>query len=217
MFRLCNISKDGLYNNLNWEITAGQRWVLIGSSGAGKTTLSRIMTGLDSDYSGKVLWNGTECNELSSLWGVQFQSSALFHDCTVFENIIFPLKYLKIYSDEFLKDMGMYFAYQIGLNPELLHRYPHQLSGGQKRLVALARALIKNPPMLLLDEPTAGLDPATAERYDNVVSNLTKQIAVVVITHDLERIEKSNNIAYLSKGELTYPMKSEIHVKLWAK
>lgn len=209
-----------IHDNLNWEIEQGSYWVLAGPSGTGKTTLANIMTGLEKPTSGKVLWNNVECVNLSSLWGVQFQNSALFSDRTVLENICFGLKYSDahaLYTDQFLLEVASFYLGEMGLGLDLLHRYPSQLSGGQQKLIALARALAKLPPMLLLDEPTAGLDPATATRYDQIMSRLTRaaNIGVVVITHDIQRVASADNIARLSNGMLSFADKTEVSVSWW--
>ena len=221
-FKICNLhtkkNNTIIHENLNWEIKQGSYWVLIGRSGCGKTTLSRIMTGLELPDSGYILWNNAECINLPKLWGVQFQHSALFNDRTALENIVFPLKYDQTkYTAQYLTDIALFYAYQMGLDHDLLFKYPHELSGGQKKLVALARALIKNPPMLMLDEPTAGLDPATAARYDSILNKIASKgnISIVVITHDIQRIKEAKNIAYMSGGKLSFPGVGDIKEELW--
>ncbi len=208
-----------VHHNLNWEIEGGDFWALVGRSGCGKTTLARIIVGLDKPKSGRILWNGAECADLPSLWGVQFQANALFADCTVLENVMFPLQFGHIEHDlRFLHEAALFYISQVGLDLRVLHCYPNQLSGGQKRLVALARALITNPRILLLDEPTSGLDPATAMTYDAVlrevvVANNIK--AVVVITHDFERIKQFKRVACIVDHKLRVCDPSEVRLDWW--
>lgn len=223
MFTLRNIctTKGGhvVHRNLNWEIGAGSIWALVGKSGAGKTTLARIMIGLDQPDSGHVLWNGVECANLTDLWGVQFQANALFNDTTVLGNVMFPLQFREVeYSSNFLEEVALFYISQVGLDLRLLNAYPNQLSGGQRRLVALARALATSPQMLLLDEPTSGLDPATAARYDRMLREIVETNGikgVVVITHDLDRIRQFDNVAFLENHNLRICNPEEISVGWW--
>jgi phospholipid/cholesterol/gamma-HCH transport system ATP-binding protein len=208
-----------VHHNLNWEIGSGDFWALIGRSGCGKTTLARIIIGLDKPDAGHILWNGVECADLASLWGVQFQANALFAGCTVLENVMFPLQFGRTEHDtRFLHEAALFYISQVGLDLRVLYNYPDQLSGGQRRLVALARALITSPNMLLLDEPTSGLDPATAMTYDAVLREVVAANgikAVVVITHDFERIKHFKQVACIIDHKLKVCDPKDISIDLW--
>ena len=206
-----------IHNNLNWTIGPGEYWALVGRSGSGKTTLGRIMIGLDKPNSGDILWNEVKCSNLREVWAMQSQKSSLFN-MPASENISFTLKYSNVlYTDQFLDEVACHYCAYVGLDPALLEHYPHQLSGGQQKLVALARALVQNHPMLLLDEPTAGLDPVTALQYEEVVSRITNElgIAVVMITHDPIRIQKSKHVALLQDGQITVTSGDQYCLEWW--
>jgi ABC-type transporter Mla maintaining outer membrane lipid asymmetry ATPase subunit MlaF len=228
-FKLCNIwssrknnnTEHIIHRNLNWEINLGEYWILTGKSGAGKSLLANIMIGLEKPQSGSILWNDIEClNNLKNLWGMQFQNNALFRDLTIYENIIFPLRYDNNvdYNFSFLNDLCYWYLDILGLDNQLLNRYPNELSGGQQKLIALVRAIVKNPPMLLLDEPTAGLDIATSIKYDEVLKIIRKTTnkAIIVITHDFDRIKQADNIAYIEDGALSQRDPTDISLDWWS-
>lgn len=220
-FSLVNIKKQSQNNwgleNINWEIKAGEYWALIGKSGAGKTTLAEIMCGLKSPDSGIILWNNVECKDPCKLWGFQFQNNALFNSYTGYENLIFPIKYSEYnFSEIFFCKIAVWYAYILGFDPRILGLYPNQMSGGQKKLISLARALVKNPPFLLLDEPTAGLDPITALKYDLLIDKICTEMnkGVVCITHDIQRIKKASHVAYLNHELQSLEIKDPRNFKL---
>lgn len=203
---LCNVGiRKTRAEHINLKIEKGERWVIAGPSGAGKTTLARIMIGLDKPDSGIILWEGLECDDLTKLWGVQFQNGGLFPTLTVAENIVFSLEYSDgDYNDGFLRDAALFYLRSFHLPDRLLYMYPHQLSGGQKKLVALARALAKRPQLLMLDEPTAGLDPAAALMYERVLDKFCKNnnTGIVTISHDMRAVQQAPNVVFVIDGEI---------------
>lgn len=220
-FTLRNISTicEGreIHKNLNWTIKPKEYWALVGKSGSGKTTLARIMAGLDHQTSGDMLWNGIKCTHTQDIWAMQFQKNSLFNAQT-HENIAFPLKYSGThYKENFLEEIARYYIEYVGLDLAVFDLYPHQLSGGQQKLVALARSLVQNPRMLLLDEPTAGLDPASSLHYDKIIARVSLElnIGIVVVTHDPLRIKNAHKVALLTDKRITVRSGQDYDLSWW--
>ena len=133
--------------------------------------------------------------------GMLFQRGALFSAFNVLDNIAFALRELKVLPDELIRDAAMVRLQMVGLGPEHAHKMPSALSGGMIKRVALARALIMDSPLLLLDEPTAGLDPESADDFCELLRNLHRELGltVVMVTHDLDTLfDLSTRIAVLA-------------------
>ena len=184
-----------IHKDLDLTITRGEVLTLVGGSGTGKTVLLRQMLGLESPYRGEVEVLGRPASELgrvgaASRVGMLFQQGALFSAFTVLENIAFPLRELKIFPPELINDAALVKLQMVGLKPEHATRMPADLSGGMVKRVALARALIMDPPLLLLDEPTAGLDPSSADDFVALLRELHAALGltVVMVTHDLDTL-----------------------------
>lgn len=188
----------------------GQCNLIIGSSGSGKTVLMKCMVGLFEPNAGEVLYNGdnftamkgAEKTEIRKEIGMLFQGSALFDSLTVEQNVMFPLSMftkdpLKKKLDrvnEVLDRVNL-----VGANK----KYPSELSGGMKKRVALARAIVLNPKYLFCDEPNSGLDPQTSLVIDKLIKEITIEynITTVINTHDMNSVmEIGNYILYMYKG-----------------
>lgn len=209
MFTLKNITKhfgsEVALSNVSLEITGGLNYI-IGASGSGKTTLLRILSGMDTNYEGTATYYGKDMKALTheesaalyaSELGFIAQSFHLLSEFTVRENILLPT-FLDCKSKE-----KEYKTLLKRLNIENIENQKvSTLSGGQKQRVAIARELMKNPKVLVADEPTAALDEITAKEIINILSTIAKDRTVVVVTHDTSLIKPDSSVFELDKGML---------------
>lgn len=190
--------------NVDIEIGKGEFFTLLGSSGCGKTTLLRCIAGFEKPTSGKILF-GTRDVGLLNPWekdvGFVFQNYALWPHKTIFENIAYGLKVRKISKKEI--DETVAWALDMIDLPGVEKRYPNQLSGGQQQRIAIARALVIKPQVLLLDEPLSNLDAKLRIKMRQDIRNLQQKLGIttIYVTHDQEEaLEISDHIAVFSKG-----------------
>ncbi|MDP2256272.1 MAG: ATP-binding cassette domain-containing protein [Polaromonas sp.] len=209
--RLWTIFRNGekksvVHKDLDLTVERGEVMSLVGGSGTGKTVLLRQMLGLETPTRGEITVLGKPAAELGKRGaarrvGMLFQQGALFSAFTVLENIAFPLRELGTLPSALIREAAMVKLQMVGLGPEVAGKMPSDLSGGMVKRVALARALIMDPPLLLLDEPTAGLDPESADSFCALLRTLHQGmgLTVVMVTHDLDTIfELSTRIAVLA-------------------
>ena len=195
-----------IHKDLDLSIARGEILSLVGGSGTGKTVLLRQMLGLETPARGHIEVLGRPPSALgergaASRVGMLFQHGALFSAFSVLENIAFPLRELKTLPARLIRDAAMVKLQMVGLGPEHAAKMPSDLSGGMIKRVALARALIMDPPLLLLDEPTAGLDPESSDSFVTLLRALHRDmgLTVVMVTHDLDTLfELSTRIAVLA-------------------
>lgn len=189
---------------------AGQCNLIIGSSGSGKTVLMKCMVGLFTPDDGHVLYQGNDFTSLNSQdkteirkeIGMLFQGSALFDSQTVEQNIMFPLSMFTKWSHKKKLERVNEVLARVNL-PDVNRKYPAELSGGMKKRVALARAIVLNPKYLFCDEPNSGLDPQTSMVIDKLIKEITIEynITTVVNTHDMNSVmEIGNYILYMYQG-----------------
>ncbi len=187
-----------VHHNLNLKVMRGDIIALVGRSGCGKTTLLRHIIGLTKPQSGKVLLFGEDIHamervaqrRLMNRFGVLFQQGALFSALSVFDNIAFPLRELKQFDESVIYQLVMHKLALVELEPRNADLLPAEISGGMVKRVGLARALALEPELLVLDEPTAGLDPDRSHNFIDLVKQLKKSLGLTVIfvTHDMETL-----------------------------
>jgi len=196
-----------VHKDLDLDVYRGEVLSIVGGSGTGKTVLLRQILGLEHPTRGEIKVAGENVHELvhrgaASRIGMLFQHGALFSAFTVLENIEFPLRELKALPPNLVREAAMVKLQMVGLKPEDADKMPADLSGGMIKRAALARALIMDPPLLLLDEPTAGLDPESSDGFVTLLRALHRdmKLTVIMVTHDLDTLfELSSRIAVLAE------------------
>jgi phospholipid/cholesterol/gamma-HCH transport system ATP-binding protein len=192
-----------VHDHLDMTVEQGEVFGIVGGSGSGKSVLLRSILGLQRPQAGEVRMLGRDLTQLSTAalkeikatYGVTFQQGALFSSLTVLQNVQLPmLEHLHL-SPRALDELALLKVRLVGLSDEAARKYPAQLSGGMIKRAALARALALDPHLLMLDEPTAGLDPISAAAFDELLMDLREQLrlTVIMITHDLDTIFRTCN------------------------
>jgi len=198
--------------DISFAIPKQQVTVIMGVSGCGKTTLFRHLTGLKKTEAKQIVVDGQDLGTFSEAQlmqyrrriGVLFQSGALFNSLSLAENISMPLKVHTKLAEETIRIMALMKLNMVGL-AEFCDYMPSQMSGGMKKRAGLARALIMDPEMLFVDEPSSGLDPITAAGLDRLILNLkdARGMTVVVVTHELESAFKiADLIVVMDNGKV---------------
>lgn len=224
MFELKNITKtfggEVALKNVSLSITGGMNYI-IGASGSGKTTLLRILSSMDRQYEGEAFYSGRNLKELSDQDRAQFYATELgfiaqgFHlidELTVRENILVPA-YLSRNDSE--KRLSMLLK-KLGIE-KLADQKVRTLSGGQKQRVAIARELMKDPQVLIADEPTAALDAKTAHEIGALLTSIAKERTVIVVTHDISLIQGKCSVFELDKGVLIRSDKGDGTTKAYSR
>lgn len=218
MIQINNLSKS-FGNLLVWEdvtftIEDGDTVAIIGRSGCGKSVLLKHINALLYPDSGSVVIDGNNIHEqdyvsqriLRQKFGILFQGSALFDSINTFENIAFPLRYFTDHSESEIRDIVMNALQQVNL--ENVHdKETSELSGGMRKRVGLARAIILEPEYIMYDEPTSGLDPQTSDEINELIIRMaeTLEITSVVVTHDMHSVlEVADKVAFLDQQKLSW-------------
>jgi phospholipid/cholesterol/gamma-HCH transport system ATP-binding protein len=200
-------------NGISLAVSRGETLAVLGRSGTGKSVLLRLIIGLEKPDSGSVLIHGQDIaglgldqlGEIRMRMGFLFQHSALYDSLTVQQNVAFPLQHhKKEMSKSERNDRVKKLLAEVGME-RALEKMPSDISGGMQKRVGLARALALEPDILLLDEPTAGLDPISAAEIDDLVLKLQQEhhMASIVVTHDLHSAKAvADRLALLNEGNV---------------
>lgn len=210
---LC-LNNRTILKNLSFGVEKGQTVLLVGSSGAGKSTILRLILGLLKPTAGKVIVMGEniaflsedELNQIRQKFSLVFQNGALFDSLTLEENVGFFLREKTLLSENEIQKRVQEMMKFFGLE-NFLHYYPSQISGGMKKRVSIARAIVTNPEVLLYDEPTAGLDPFAAKKVVELITDLQKSFHVtsLIVTHEIHHFENVvDRLVMLKNGSISY-------------
>lgn len=198
-------------NDVSHVMETGMCNLIIGTSGSGKTVLQKCLVGLFEPNSGEIIYDGTSFTEMTDdnkkelrqQIGMLFQGSALFDSMTVEQNVMFPLDmFSKMHHAEKLKRVNEVLA-RVNLE-DANKKFPAEISGGMKKRVGIARAIVLNPKYLFCDEPNSGLDPQTSMVIDKLIYDITKEfnMTTVINTHDMNSVmEIGENILYMYEGQ----------------
>src|SRR3990167_2737477 len=208
-----HLGKHWVHQDVNLTVNSHEIMGIVGGSGSGKTTLLRAMLGLLKPTAGSIRLFGCELLTASAetwlkvqrRWGVLFQQNALFSSLTVLENVAFPLKEHTDLDLDSINELALLKLLMVGLNRDDAVKYPSELSGGMQKRAALARAIVLDPELIFLDEPTAGLDHHLASELDELIIALrrTMGLTIVIITHDLDTLWRvTDRVAFLGQGKV---------------
>ena len=198
-------------DRLDFEVASGEIFAIVGTSGAGKSTLAQCVTLLERPTSGRVVVNGDDLTAFSERElrvarrriGTIFQADGLYSRRTAAENVALPLEFLGVTKGETRARVAELLD-RVGLSDRADH-YPHQLSGGQRQRVGIARALALRPSVLLADEATSGLDPASTGAIVELLQQLRDELAlsILFITHEMETVvQLADSVARLERGRI---------------
>ena len=197
-----DFGRQQVLRDIDLSVSRGQTLAIIGESGCGKTVLLKTVIGLLAPTRGAVHFDGRNLAELSerelteqrTRFGFLFQQAALFDSMTVAQNVAFPLRQHRRMTETRIRETVLARLGEVGLSPEVLGKKPAELSGGMRKRVGLARALVMEPEILLYDEPTTGLDPIMSDVINELIL-LTRrrhpETTSIVVTHDMKTAEKT--------------------------
>ncbi len=186
--------------DITLKIPPGQTLALLGESGCGKTVLMKSIIGLVKPTCGKIEFDGENINQLTERqlsrmrlrYGFIFQNAALFDSMTIGQNVAFPLRQHGRFSDNQIREMVLSRLSEVGLPDSVVFKKPAELSGGMRKRVGLARALIMNPELIMYDEPTTGLDPIMSDVINELILRTRSRnpVTSIVVTHDMHTASK---------------------------
>jgi phospholipid/cholesterol/gamma-HCH transport system ATP-binding protein len=216
MIRFDHVSKSlgsrVVLDNVSFEIEKGETFVIVGPSGVGKSVTLKHMVRLLTPDSGRILVGdacvsdaeGGDLERIRDRIGYLFQDGALLEWMTLLENVALPLREKTDSEEHSIVARANEVLARVGLEKDV-NKFPSEISGGMRKRAGLARAIVRNPEIVLYDEPTSGLDPVTARTIDSLIGDLQRDVGVtsVVVTHDLHSaLSIGNRIAMLSGGRI---------------
>ncbi len=203
-----------VWQDVSFKIHDGETVAIIGRSGCGKSVLLKHINALLEPDSGKVLIDGKNIFDLDYVdkrimrqkFGVLFQGSALFDSINTFENVAFPLRYFTDQSEEEIRENVLQSLEYVNLE-NAADKETSELSGGMRKRVGIARAIVLKPEYIMYDEPTSGLDPKTADEINELINSMsdTLDITSIVVTHDMHSVlDVADSVAFLDEGKLSW-------------
>ena len=203
-----------VWQDVSFKIHDGETVAIIGRSGCGKSVLLKHINALLEPDSGKVLIDGKNIFDLDYVdkrimrqkFGVLFQGSALFDSINTFENVAFPLRYFTDQTEEEIRENVFQSLEYVNLE-SAADKETSELSGGMRKRVGIARAIVLKPEYIMYDEPTSGLDPKTAGEINELINSMsdTLDITSIVVTHDMHSVlDVADSVAFLDEGKLSW-------------
>lgn len=203
-----------VWEDVSFTIKDGETIAIIGKSGCGKSVLLKHINALLRPDVGEVLIDGNDINNLDYVdqrilrqkFGVLFQGSALFDSINTFENVAFPLRYFTTMNEQEIHDTVMRSLQYVNLE-ESADKQTSELSGGMRKRVGLARAIVLEPEYIMYDEPTSGLDPQTSNEINELIITMAEEfdITSIVVTHDMHSVlEIAERVAFLNDQKLAW-------------
>ncbi len=212
---------QSILSHIDLRIDHGQTLAIIGESGCGKTVLMKTIAGLIRPTAGEVVFDGHDLHQLTPAelaqtrrrFGFVFQNAALFDSMNIFDNVAFPILQHETASDDEIAVRVMEKLSEVGLPSEVAGKFPAQLSGGMRKRVGLARALILQPELVVYDEPTTGLDPIMSDVINELILATRRRYPVtsVIVTHDMQTARKvANRVVMLYPRTRLQPGESQV-------
>lgn len=209
-----SFGEQKVLEQLNLLIPNGSTFCLIGESGSGKSLIMKLLLGLQQADNGEIWidekpissFDENTWRKVLSKFGVLFQNAALFSSLTVAENVGLKLAEERIFSPNEIQRKISQALSQVGLGEEVLQKYPDELSGGMRKRVGIARAIIHEPAYIIYDEPTTGLDPLNAQLIDELIWELAQDPnrTSIVITHDFQTVQRLRGIVAMLQNHNIY-------------
>ncbi|MCL4149925.1 UNVERIFIED_CONTAM: hypothetical protein GTU68_021272 [Idotea baltica] len=201
--------------DISFQVPDGSRLCIVGGSGSGKSVTVKLLLGLETTDEGEIIidqqavrgFSQTEWRNLLQEFGVVFQGAALFDSLNVLENVGLKLFEERSASPSEIKQQVIEALDQVNLSPDILTKYPAELSGGMRKRVGISRAIIDRPRYLIYDEPTTGLDPLSSQIIDDLMTELSKEPGrtSIIITHDMYTVRKlATQVIMLHNQEIIF-------------